>query len=34
MLADVFDAIMSLNILGMLEAIVGGILGIIICILY
>jgi hypothetical protein len=34
MLADVFAAILSLNILGILESIVGGILSVIICILY
>jgi len=34
MLADVFDAILSLDILGVLEAIVSGILGVIICIVY
>jgi hypothetical protein len=34
MVADFFAAIFSLNILGALEAIVSGILGVIICILY
>ncbi len=34
MLADVFDSILSLDILGVLEAIVSGILGVIICIVY
>lgn len=34
MLADVFDAILTLDILGFLEAIVSGILGVIICIIY
>ena len=33
-LADLFDAILSLDILGILEAIVGGILSIINCIIY
>jgi roadblock/LC7 domain-containing protein len=34
MLADVFDSILSLDILGFLESIVSGILGVIICIIY
>jgi hypothetical protein len=34
MLAEVFDSILSLDILGFLESIVSGILGVIICIIY
>lgn len=34
MLADLFEAIFSLNIVGILESIFGGIFGVIICILY
>ena len=34
MLADVFDSILSLDILGLIEAIVSGLLGVITCIVY